>query len=84
MAQDLTPNQAELRFPTRKAAKISNYKEDDDDIFEDEEDTVTAAYWANGPEDDTPAIDAVLQHRLREGTGNCPYPNSNDLHLTQV
>ena len=56
----------EVRFSTRKAAKISNYNEDDEDPFDDEENILTPGYWVTGPEDDTPAIDVVLKHRLRE------------------
>ena len=59
----MTPNHSELRFPTRRAAKTTNYNEEDDDPFEDEEDVAAQAYW---PEDTTPAIDVVLEHRLRD------------------
>lgn len=64
----LAPSHAELRFSTRKAAKISNYNEDDDDDFLDQADSemMTPNYWPAGQEDTRPAIDIVLNHRLRE------------------
>ena len=58
----------EVRFSTRKAAKVSTYNEDDDDIFNDDEDILTPNYWPTGPEENSPAIDVVLDHRLREDT----------------
>lgn len=65
------PSNGEIRFSTRKAAKVSNYKEDDDDdMFEDESNMITDNYWANWPDENLPAIDAVLDHRLREGTSD--------------
>lgn len=66
-AENLTPAHAEIRFSTRRAAKVSNYNEDDDDdMFEDDDpDTMTPNYWANGQEDNSPAIDIVLNHRLK-------------------
>lgn len=66
--RDITPAHGEVRFSTRKAAKVSNYNEDDDDMFDDEADMVPQEYWTAGPEEDVPAIDAVLNHRLREDT----------------
>ena len=65
--RDNTPSHGEVRFSTRKSAKVSNYNEDDDDMFDDEADMIPQA-WAAGAEDDVPAIDVVLNHRLREGT----------------
>ena len=66
-AESLTPQHAEIRFSTRRAAKISTYNEDeDDDIFEDNDpETLTPNYWVNGVEDTSPAIDTVLNHRLK-------------------
>ena len=37
-------------------------------MFDDEDDMVPQSYWPAGPEENTPAIDAVLNHRLREDT----------------
>lgn len=65
--RDITPAHGEVRFSTRKAAKVSNYNEDDDDMFDDEADMVPQGYWMAGPEEDVPAIDAVLNHRPRGG-----------------
>ena len=58
----------ELRFSTRKGPKVSNYNEDDDDLFDEEEDMLTPNYWPSVPDENVPAIDAVLNHRLREDT----------------
>lgn len=66
---DLNPPHAEIRFSTRKATKLSNYKEDDDDMFNDEADMLTPNYHAVGPDENVAAIDAVLNHRLRETIG---------------
>lgn len=66
---DLNPPHAEIRFSTRKATKLSNYKEDDDDMFNEEADMLTPNYQAVGPDENLPAIDAVLNHRLRAGIG---------------
>ena len=63
--RDITPAHGEVRFSTRKAAKVSNYNEDDDDMFDDEADMVPQEYWTAGPEETVQAIDAVLNHRLR-------------------
>ena len=63
---DSAPTHGEVRFSTRKAAKVSNYNEDDDDEFNDELETLTPNYWPTGPDENVPAIDAVLNHRLRE------------------
>lgn len=65
-SQDLTPNHSELRIPTRKAAKTTNYNEDDEDPFEDDEDMGVQSWII---EDETPGIDIVLDHRLRDDTG---------------
>ena len=47
---------------------MSNYNEDDDDMFDDEADMVPQTYWTTTAEENVPAIDAVLNHRLREDT----------------
>ena len=65
-SRDPTPNHSELRFPTRKAAKTTNYNEDDDDPFEDEEDVANQTKWIT---DTTPGIDIVLEHVLRDDLG---------------
>lgn len=40
-------------------------------MFDDEEEILTPAYWATGQDENIPAIDAILNHRLRDDTGNC-------------
>ena len=66
---NLAPSHAEIRFSTRKAAKVSNYNEDDDDDMFDqaESEMMTPNYWPAGQEDTRPAIDIVLNHRFKEG-----------------
>lgn len=64
-----TPLVGELRFSTRKAAKVTNYNEDDDlDLSEEDTENMTPNYWTY-VEDNSPAIDQVLNHRLKEGAG---------------
>ena len=64
---NLTPSHAEVRFSTRRAGKVSNYNEDDDDEIFDQDDSemLTPSYWPAGQEDTSPAIDVVLNHRLK-------------------
>lgn len=67
-----TPQLGEVRFSSRRAAKVSTYNEDENfDNFEEEDDTenVTPNYWTYAEEDNTPAIDAILNHRVIEGIG---------------
>ena len=65
---DSGPTHAEVRFSTRKAAKVSNYNEDDEDMFEeDDPEILTPNYWASAADESILAIDAILNHRLREG-----------------
>ena len=64
------PSQAEVRFSTRNAAKVTSYNEDDDDnIFSDESEDMTPNYWVAAEEDDSPQIDRVILHRRREDSG---------------
>lgn len=58
------PSHAEVRFSTRRAAKITNYNEDEEDDDQDDLE-MTPSYWAAEAEDDTPAIDIVLDHRVK-------------------
>ncbi|KAF1984660.1 hypothetical protein K402DRAFT_405743 [Aulographum hederae CBS 113979] len=71
------PTQAEVRFSSR-AAKKTNYAEDDGDSFEEEDsDALTPSYWA--VEQTGPAIDEVLNHRLPEGSsGHAEEPKKQD------
>ncbi|KAL4893936.1 SNF2 family N-terminal domain-containing protein [Aspergillus ambiguus] len=71
-----TPSHAEVRFSTRNASRVSNYNEDDDDsMFEDDAEDLTQNYWVNTVEDNRPAVDVVLNHRLKDGVD----PNSAEL-----
>ncbi len=64
-----TPNLSEVRFSTRRAAKVANYNEDDDlGLSEEDTENMTPNHWP-AEEDHTPAIDSVLNHRLKDGAG---------------
>jgi chromodomain-helicase-DNA-binding protein 1 len=76
---NLAPAHAEIRFSTRRSNKVSSYNEDDDEE-EDESEIVTPGYWANAAEDNTPAIETVLDHRLREGVEE-KYPDLHKEHF---
>ncbi|TKX23892.1 SNF2 family N-terminal domain-containing protein 7 [Elsinoe australis] len=64
-----SPGLGDVRFSTRRAAKVSNYNEnEDDDMFEeDDTENMTPNYWATAEEDTSPAIDVVLNHRVKDG-----------------
>ncbi|KAJ5489309.1 Chromodomain helicase hrp3 [Penicillium diatomitis] len=68
-AASTEPSYAEVRFSTRNASKVSNYNEDEDDeIFEEDPDSLVDNYWTQSYVEDTrPAVDVVLNHRLKEG-----------------
>lgn len=62
------PAHAEVRFSTRNASKVSNYNEDaDDSMFEDDQDDLIENYWTNTVDDNRPAVEVVLNHRLKQG-----------------
>lgn len=63
-----TPNMSEVRFSTRRAAKVTNYNDDDNFGISDEEEETTPSYYYTY-EDEGPAIDSVLNFRLKEGAG---------------
>lgn len=72
-----TPTMSEVRFSTRRAAKVATYNEEDgEDFEEDESDNLTPSYWATA-EDTSPAIDIVLNHRLLDGK-DTKTPNKHD------
>ncbi|KAF2263968.1 chromodomain helicase-like protein [Lojkania enalia] len=63
----LPPSRGEVRFSSRRTKQVANYNEDDDDMFDDdEEEEMTPNYWTTTVEDAGPAIDKVLDHRLKE------------------
>lgn len=62
--RDSTPAHGEVRFSTRKAARVSNYNEDDEEPLDEEPQS-----WIYVDENASPAIDVVLNHRLRDGSG---------------
>ena len=61
-----------MRFSTRKAAKVTNYNEDDGlGLSEEDTENMTPNYWTYA-EDVGPAIDSVLNHRFKEDVeGKC-------------
>ncbi|GAM87744.1 hypothetical protein ANO11243_057710 [Dothideomycetidae sp. 11243] len=62
-----SPSLVDIRFSTRRAAKVSNYNEEDDDMFEeDDADNMTPNHWVTAAEDTGPAIDVVLNHRVKQ------------------
>ncbi|MCJ1319670.1 hypothetical protein MMC15_005006 [Xylographa vitiligo] len=64
---DSGPVHGEVRFSTRKAAKVSNYNEDDEDMFEeDDAEMLTPNYWTTTADENIAAIDAILNHRIRQ------------------
>lgn len=72
------PIHGEIRFSTRRAARVSNYNEDedDDDLLDDDDLQYTGAdYWVAEPDENIPAIDVVLNHRYKPGVD----PQGNDL-----
>lgn len=56
---------------------MSNYNEDDDDEFNEEEDDgeLTPDNQAANSNVNTPMIDVILNHRLREGVGELDLAN---------
>ena len=64
-----TPNMGDVRFSSRRAAKVATYNEDAGLNFSEEEVETTPAYYTY--EDEGPAVDVVLNHRLKEGAGTC-------------
>ncbi|KAL8802117.1 MAG: hypothetical protein Q9200_006698 [Gallowayella weberi] len=56
----------DVRFSTRQAAKVSNYNEDDDDMFNDEDDLEYE--WVDAPDGNVPQVDIILRYRLQEDT----------------
>jgi chromodomain-helicase-DNA-binding protein 1 len=77
---NLAPTHAEIRFSTRRANKVSSYNEDDDDELEDESEMLTPGYYFTTAEDNTPAIEIVLDHRLKEDVES-KYPDLGKEHF---
>ncbi|KAI5297417.1 Type I HSP40 co-chaperone, partial [Ascosphaera pollenicola] len=73
------PRHAEVRFSTRRANRVTNYAEDDDEdeFLESEDEAMNgAAEWAAPAVDENiPAIDVILNHRLKEDVD----PKSQDV-----
>lgn len=70
------PSHAEVRFSTRRAARVATYNEDDDDLFSDEEaEALTPNHLGGGVDESAPSVDAVLKHRLKEDIGKPSHEN---------
>ena len=79
LLQSSAPTHAEVRFSTRNASRVSNYNEEEDDsMFEDDAQDMTQNYWVTNAEDNRPAVDVVLNHRVKEGV------NSKSLDLDRA
>lgn len=64
-----TPQLSEVRFSSRRAAKVTTYNEDEGfDFSEEDTENMTPNYYY-AEEDTRPSIDQVLNHRLLEGVG---------------
>lgn len=72
-----TPQLSEVRFSSRRAAKVTNYNEAEDDLGLSEEDTEDTPNHYTYVEDNTPAIDVVLNHRLKEDAGMNSHPQTS-------
>jgi hypothetical protein len=71
----LPPSQAEVRFSSRRSKQVTNYNEDEEDPFvEDEDENMTPNYWATTVEDAGPTIDKILDHRPADESGK-PHPS---------
>jgi len=64
-----TPQLGEVRFSTRRAGKVANYNEDDNLGLSDEETEEMTPNYYYTQEDEGPAIDQVLNFKLKEGAG---------------
>jgi chromodomain-helicase-DNA-binding protein 1 len=73
-----TPQLGEVRFSTRRAAKVANYNEEDDYGLSEEDDSENATpnHYAQ-VQDESTGIDQVLSHRLKE---DCADPSNPDKH----
>lgn len=65
----------ELRFSTRRAAKVTNYNEDEDD-FEEDEDQTAQSYVYQEEEPEMGGIDCILDHRPKKGIGGLIFISS--------
>ncbi|WPG99478.1 chromodomain helicase hrp3 [Acrodontium crateriforme] len=75
-----TPQLSEVRFSTRKAAKVTSYNDDDDELGLSDDDTeMTPAYYYV-EEDNSPAVDAILNHRLKENA-DATDPDKHDFEF---
>ena len=58
---------AEVRFSTRRAAKVTNYNEDDDSAFENSDLGDNSQEGLTPPVEDVSGIDVILDYRTKEG-----------------
>lgn len=73
------PTYGEVRFSTRRGAKVTTYNEEDSDDFEeDDPNTVAPSYWQAEAEEEALAVHAVLKHRLKEDGNMNDDPGKQD------
>ena len=58
---------AEKRWSSRRAAQVSAGAYQESGAEEEDESELTPNYWAAEPEDDTPYIEKIIRHRIKEG-----------------
>jgi chromodomain-helicase-DNA-binding protein 1 len=69
-AGELPPSHAEVRFSSRRTKQVTNYNEDEEDPFEEEDvEDMTPNYWSTTVDDSGPTIDKILDHKPKEGIG---------------
>ncbi|KAF2002774.1 hypothetical protein P154DRAFT_544173 [Amniculicola lignicola CBS 123094] len=79
------PSRGEVRFSSRRSKQVTNYNEEEQDAFmeDDDEEGMTPNYWGPTVEDTGPAIDKVIDHRPKEDSGTFPSrecPTPANLH----
>ncbi|KAF2401222.1 hypothetical protein EJ06DRAFT_521086 [Trichodelitschia bisporula] len=73
----VAPTQGDVRFSTRRAAKVASYNEEELDSFEEDSENTPYEYVVTA-EDNSPAIDIVLDHRVLEGVTLTPDSGKDD------
>ncbi|KAK3394756.1 CHD1-like protein [Podospora didyma] len=71
---------AEKRWSSRRAAQVSAgaYQESEAEEEEEDESGVTPSYWAADAEDNSPYIEKILRHRVKEGVELTPDATRHD------
>lgn len=69
---------AEKRWSSRRAAQVSAGAYQESEAEEEDESELTPNYWAQDVEDNSPYIEKILRHRLKEGLEYSEDTNRND------